>query len=246
MPIIITPRRILPAAFCAALLSAPALHAQISSNPVDTFVAGSNRGSSARPRRGCAPLREPHPVPSIGAIADSAALSEAVAALAREFPMADSAFAAYTIAYGPGGVQGIRPVNYRLPSGQAEPFAGLVRRHLRSVGSSPGYLRLRVVFGEQPRFVVNNVERCPPELRTEFHMRTVTQAEYHAPITMRARVRVAPDGRILSVRLLRSSRDNEIDTWVLSVLQSGNALPGLIDGVPVEMEVEEDVRLRFN
>lgn len=226
---------------------APGAAAQVSSNPVDDFVAASQRSSGGRPRRGCAPLREPHPVPSISAIADSAGLSEAVAAFAREFPTgSDSAFAAYTITYGPGGVQGIRPVNYRLPSGQADRFAALVRSNLRSIGSAPGYLRLRVGVGEQPRFTVGNVERCRPELRTEFHMRTETQAEYRAPLTMRARVRVGADGRILSAVLVRSSRDVEIDTWVQSVLQRGHAVPGLIDGVPIEMEVEEDVRLRFN
>jgi hypothetical protein len=245
----ISPRRTLPALFACALLGASAADAQISSSPVDDFVASaSSRGSGGRPRRGCAPLREPHPVPSISVMADSAALSAEVAAFAREFPIASDSlpFAAYTVAYGPAGVQSLRPVNYRLPAGQAQRFATLVRGHLRPIGAASAYLRLRVLVAEQPRFVVDNVERCRPELRTDFHMRTATQAEYRAPISLRARVRVGADGRILSVQLLRSTRDAEIDTWVQSVLQAGTAVPGLIDGVPVEMEVDEDVRIRFN
>jgi hypothetical protein len=222
--------------------------AQITTNPVDDFVAASQRGGGGRPRRGCAPLREPHPIPALSVMADSAALTAAVAGFARQFPIASDSlpFAAYSITYGPAGVQNLRPVNYRLPAGQAEAFTALVRSQLRSIGAFPAYLRLRVVIGDQPSFVVDNVERCRPELRTEFHMRTQEQAEYHAPLTLRARVRVGADGRVLSAHILRGTRDNEINTWVQSVLQSGSALPGLIDGMPVEMEVEEDVRIRFN
>ena len=228
------------------LFAAPAA-AQLSESTVENLAA--YRGGPGRPRRGCQPLREPRVLPAVSALADSAALSGAVAAFARDFPVTGDTipYGLYSVTVGPGGrVQSMHTVHYWLPASQAEAFALHVRAHLRPAQLPESTVRLRVRLGETPRLTVENAYRCPAELRGDFRIRTENAGAARPQPTMRVRARVAADGSIISVHILRSSGDAEIDRWVQGTLQRSRAVPGLIDGEPAEMDVEEEIRVRIN
>lgn len=225
--------------------AAPAAFAQ-HTNPVDEVV--SRRADGPSPRRGCGPMREPRRLPGLAQLADSAALTQAVAEFARQNPIAGDStpYGLYSLTVGVGGrVESLRPLGYWLPRSQVDAFGQLVGSHLRPREVAPGTVRLRVEPGETPVFRVTQSVHCPAEVRTRFEIRSDNPGvPKQQPQPVRVRVRVAPDGRVSTVHV-RSSGELEIDTWVQATLQRGSALPALVDGIPTEMEVETDIRVRL-
>lgn len=216
-------------------------------NPVDEVA--DRRADAPSPRRGCRPMREPRRLPAVASLADSASLIAAITAFARENPITGDTipYGVYSLTLGAGGrVESLRPLSYWLPRSQVDAFGSLVASHLRPQEVDPGTVRLRVSLGDAPQVRVLQSEYCPAEVRTRFEIRTGSPGVPKTqPQPVRVRARVAADGRVMSVHVVRSSGDPEIDTWVQATLQRGSAVPGIIDGTPADMDVETDIRVRL-
>jgi hypothetical protein len=194
------------------------------------------------PRRGCHTLREPR-LPSLSALVDSASLAARLAELAAAYPIAGDStpFGLYSVKIGlDGGVADFRPLAWLLPEGQVGVIHQTVRASLAPRALAPGAVRLRVLLGSAPGVRVEFSQRCPAEVRTRFQLRTnaLGSATLQRPQPVRVRVQVAETGRVLGVQLLGTTGIEEVDRWVQDALQRGNAVPGLIDGIPTQMEVD--------
>lgn len=238
-------RALIPAAL-ATLLAAGAAAAQ---NEIHSELEAMATRSAAPgpPRRGCHALREVGRLPTLGAWADSAALTALVAELAEAFPVrGDSAYALYSLRTGPGGrVEGLRPLGYWLPQGKAEPFTLALRGALAGHRLPPTTVRLRVRVAAQPTLTLEYSERCPAELRTSFELRSFSMGPtVQRPRPARVRASVAADGRILGVQITSGTGVEALDRWLQDTLQRSRATPGTVDGVAVQMEADQTVQIR--
>ena len=199
------------------------------------------------PRRGCTIAHDPSPLPGVDQLADSAALDQRVSAFATQYPIRDNAmFGLYSIAFdGNGAVERVQALDYMLPQGRAEEFAGLVRGALRPQRAGrPWSVRLRVEPGATPKLRVGRSEVCPPEMRVRFSVRAPAKSPIQSPPPMRVRVLVGEDGRVRSFQMLHGSGVSDLDQWVQTRLTSARYAPGLVDGAPVIAELEMSVPIR--
>lgn len=199
------------------------------------------------PRDGCTTARQPGTLPAVGVLADSAALALSMSKFAQDYPIRDGKLTAlYSIAFAAdGSVERVVPIDYWLPQGEEPQFTALVRQSIRPQrAGSPWSVRLRVDPAAETVFRVGRSEVCQPRSRTRFELNAPVMAGLQAPAPIRIRAVVGTQGEIRSLQLLRSSGDAELDRWVHDSLLSRRYEPGLIDGVPVMMQREDDVRVR--
>jgi TonB family protein len=202
------------------------------------------------PREGCAVARLPNPLPSVGALADSAALTQAVDEFARKYPLRDGQkmFAVYSVAFGADGqVARVSPIDWFLPRDREQELTGLVRQSVRAQpAGQPRSVRLRVEPGAEPALRVGRSEVCAARSTSRFELLTqAMEASTTAPLPVRVRVSVRESGEIAAIHILRSSGDRELDRWVEQSLLRRRYTPELVDGVAVAVEREEEVRIRY-
>jgi len=200
------------------------------------------------PRDGCTTVRQPGTLPGAATLLDSASLAGSLATFAEEHPIRDGKQTAlYTVAFtADGSVERVKAIEYFLPQGEEPQVTEMVRQSLRrQPAGSPWSVRLRVEPGSATVFRVGRSEVCQPRSRTRFELNALALAASQTPRPIRVRVVVGTGGEIRSLMVVRSSGENELDRWVHDSLLRYTFEPGLIDGVPVVMEREEDVRLRY-
>lgn len=200
------------------------------------------------PREGCTTVRQPGTLPTVAALADSAALAQSMAKFAQDFPVRDGKLTAlYSVAFAAdGSVERVVPIDYWLPQGEEPQLTALVRQSIRPQRpGSPWSVRLRVDPAAETVFRVGRSEVCQPRSTTRFELVTAAIDQQQAPPPMRVRVIVGTQGEIRSLEVVRSSGERELDRWVHDSLLRRRFQPGLVDGVPVIMERDEDVRLRY-
>jgi TonB family protein len=231
--------RLLPALI---LLLLPACSAAVS-GPDRPALLLSDR---AAPRDDCRIVYQPHPLPPVGQIADSAALVEAVSAFTRRFPLTDGpARALYSVAFDrQGRLERLHPIDFWLPQRQAEAFHALVRTQIRTQASGPWSVRLLVEDGAEPTLRVGYSERCDPVSRTHFRLIAPAMLQLQKPQPVRVRLDVTAEGRMRSVDLVGSSGSADLDRWITQTLQRYEFTPGLLDGAPVPMAFEETIRIQ--
>lgn len=230
----------LGALVCTLAFAAPA-HAQRARDP-------QLLSDKPAPREGCTVVKQPGTLPAVGALADSAALARSLARFALDNPIRDGKMTAlYSVAFAAdGSVERVVPIDYWLPQGEEPQFTALVRQSIRPQrAGNPWSVRLRVEPAAQTVFRVGRSELCHPRSTTRFELTAPALSSLQAPPLMRMRALVGTQGEIRTLQIVRSSGEAELDRWVHDSLLSRRFQPGLIDGVPVMMERDEDVRLRF-
>ncbi|HEX9940140.1 MAG TPA: energy transducer TonB [Longimicrobium sp.] len=198
------------------------------------------------PRQGCNVATTPGQLPALSQLADSAALAAAVAEFATRLPLREgNMFALYSVAFNASGaVERVKDLEYLLPQGKAAEFEELLRQHLRPQARGRSFsVRVRIEPGGNPVFRVGRSEICEPQLSARFRVSSPSLEGTRRPTPIRVRVVVAPDGTVTDTQLLRGSGSDGLDRWVLDALREFPFQPGLVDGVAVEMEREEVVRL---
>lgn len=198
------------------------------------------------PRRGCSIAHDPNPLPSLDQLADSAQLVQRISAFAQQFPINGTMFGVYSIAFDANGaVERVHPVDYMLPQGRADEFAGLIRGALRPQRrGAPWSVRVRLEPGGARPYRVGRSEVCRPELRQRFSVRVGGDNPQVSPPPMRVRVTVGDDSHVRSLQILHGSGDREVDQWVERNLVNYPWAPGLVDGVPVIADLELSLPIR--
>jgi TonB family protein len=198
------------------------------------------------PRPGCKIIYQPGALPALSQLADSAALITAVTQYAEEHPLNDGELrAVYSVGFDASGrVQRVKPIDYWLPQGEADAFTQLVRRHLRPQLRESGSVRLLLEPGSDPVARVGRSERCPPVSGSTFHLTAPAVVQLEKPRPMRVRLRVSERGDVVGQNVLSSSGNEELDRWVVGILERYEFAPGLIDGEAVAMDHEETVQIQ--
>ena len=194
------------------------------------------------PHRECRASPRPGRLPALGALADSAALHDGIASLAREGGVTqDTVFALFSLWFDrEGAVERVETIDYYAPREMPGSLSALVRASLRQQPGS-GYVRMRVHPGSG-RVLVGRSEVCEPrgpDRVTVRHLQVSGRDSYQA---FQARILVNADGRSLAVTKTRGSGDSSIDDFVVRMLTSARYTPGLVDGIPTQMEYEQTVR----
>ncbi|MDB4948475.1 MAG: hypothetical protein JWM27_1124 [Gemmatimonadetes bacterium] len=238
-----TLRAILPAALL--VLCAPAcLSAQGSRRVADrAALLLSNRPMS---REGCEVQGRPNPLPSVGALLDSAALDARV----REYVQAqyvggsDSLHVVLSIGFGEhGDVARARPIDWYLPEGAGDAIAAMVHSTLRRQRGEMN-LRLRIDLPARPAYRVGRAEVCRPRGLERVDIEAPALAEVEAPRPVRVRVTVGAHGEMLGSVIVSSSGQRYWDDVVTRFIDEARFTPGLIDGEAQVMEYEQTVRFR--
>lgn len=199
------------------------------------------------PRDGCTTVKQPGTLPSADMLLDSASLARTLATFAEEHPIRDGKQTAlYSVAFAAdGSVERLKAIEYFLPQGEEPQVTEMVRQSFRPQrAGAPWSVRLRVEPGSATVVRVGRSEVCQPRSRTRFELNAPALSQMQTPAPMRVRVVVGTGGEIRSLLVTRSSGETELDRWVHDSLLRYTFEPGLIDGVPVVMERDEDVRLR--
>ena len=232
----------LGALLCAGTFAALPAHAQRARDPLLL-------SEKPAPRDGCSVSRLPTPLPELGALADSAALAQAVDAYGREYPIRDGKmFAVYSVAFAAdGSVERVSAIDYLLPMEREPELTATVRRSVRAQRpGKPWSVRLRVEPGAAQNLRVGRSEVCPARSTTRFELTSnALSPDGGSPQPVRVRVVVREDGRIAGIHLLRSSGDRELDRWVEQTLLGRRYHAQIVDGVAVPVEREEEVRIRY-
>jgi hypothetical protein len=200
------------------------------------------------PRDGCATVKQPGTLPGADMLLDSASLARSLATFAEEHPIRDGKQTVlYSVAFAAdGSVERVKALEYFLPQGEEPQVTEMVRQSLRPQrAGTPWSVRLRVEPGPATVFRVGRSEVCQPRSRTRFELNAPVLSQMQSPAPMRVRVVVGTGGEIRSLLVTRSSGETEMDRWVHDSLLRYTFEPGLVDGVPVVMERDEDVRLRY-
>ena len=197
------------------------------------------------PRRGCSILRDPSALPAVSDLADSAALAAAVLDVARQGRITDpSTYMLFSVQLLPDGSVGrFRAIRWFVPQELNATLERAVRMQLRRTTVGAGNVRLRV----EPTTGVVRIgrsERCTPIETARFGLRTPAAMENLRLQPAVMRVRVREDGTLSSWHLMRGTGNDEMDRWILSVFPQLRYEPGLVDGIPTEMEYEQTVRVQ--
>jgi hypothetical protein len=189
---------------------------------------------------------QPRRLPSVAQLADSATLASDVAEYARQYPITGDQpmFALYSIGFDEHGVvERVKAIDYLLPREKETELTDRLRASLRRQ-DGPLNVRLRIEPGAAVPLRVGRSERCPPEANMRFNLVSSVLTPTGTPPNIVLRTVVAPDGSVLGQQMLRRTGSTELDTWVENALARRHYAPGLIDGTPVQMEIEETVRIR--
>jgi hypothetical protein len=221
-----------------------------------TLVPGAARAQESRAeqllsdrpltRQGCVVNSQPRSLPSVAQLADSATLATDVAEYARQYPITGDRpmFAVYSIGFDEHGVvERVKAIDYFLPTDRETELTDRLRASLKQQGG-PLNVRLRIEPGSAAPFRVGRSERCPPLSNMRFGLTAPATSSTGTPPNILLRTLVAPDGSVVGQQMLRRTGSSELDMWVENSLARRRYQPGLIDGVPVQMEIEETVRIR--
>lgn len=200
--------------------------------------------TKAPPRSSCTVATQPSRLPSVDQVADSAALSAAVSALSREQRIGGSdVFLLLSVGFDrSGAVQWVRPVDWYLPEGAAEQMRALVSSRLRPQAHGDWSIRLRVVPGATPTFTVGRSEICPPEGVRTVQLNLPVQFSQLSPSAMRVRALIGTRGELLGAEQEASSGNVDLDRWVVRELANSRYGPGLVDGIPTVMPLEQTIQ----
>jgi hypothetical protein len=194
------------------------------------------------PHRECRASPRPSRLPALDALADSAALHTGLADLARQSGVTqDTVFVLLSLWFdGQGAVERVEQLDYYAPQGMVGSVSGLVRGSLRKQPGA-GYVRMRVHPGSG-RVLVGRSEVCEPRGPDRVRVQRFQVNGRDSFQAFQARVIVTPEGRSLAVNKTRGSGDSSIDDFVVRMLTSARFTPGLVDGIPTQMEYEQTVR----
>ncbi|HEX8272251.1 MAG TPA: TonB family protein [Longimicrobiaceae bacterium] len=239
-------RAAMPAAL--ALLAACAGAAGGSGSPAAPGLSREAVYLSPRPapRENCGQAPVPMRLPALSELADSAALTAAIAAYAAQHRFdarRDSTYTLFSVAFGrEGRVERVRGIEWWMPEGTVDPLAAIVSRHLKPQPGG-GSVRLRVRPDAQPIIRVGRSQVCRPGSAMSFRLVAPQLDPLSKPQPILLRIRVSTDGRVVGAQVLRSSGEEELDRWVRSNVERYQYAPGLVDGVPVEMEYQQTVQI---
>jgi hypothetical protein len=196
------------------------------------------------PRGDCRPSPRPGRLPTLDVLADSAALMAGIEALATEHNVThDTSFVLLSVWLAEEGtVERVQEIEHSAAAAMLEPLKALVSRTLEPQRGG-GYLRLRIHPGTR-RVLVGHSEVClprgPDRARVRRHEMLSRRETYQ---TFRARIVVNADGRALGVTPSRSTGDENVNVFIVRMLQSASYTPGLVDGIATQMQYEQDVRV---
>lgn len=239
-------RAAMPAAL--ALLAACAGAAGGSGTPAAPGLSREAVYLSSRPapRENCRQAPVPMRLPALSELADSAALTAAVAGYAAQYRFdarRDTTYTLFSVAFARDGrVERVRGIEWWMPEGTVDPLAAIVSRHLKPQPGG-GSVRLRVRPDAQPVIRVGRSQVCRPGSAMSFHLVAPQLNPLLKPQPIQLRIRVSAEGRVVGAQVVRSSGDEELDRWVRSNVERYQYSPGLVDGVPVEMEYEQSVQI---
>lgn len=196
----------------------------------------------AAPRGDCRQSPRPGRLPTLGALADSAALMAGIESLAMEYRTTeDTSFVLFSVwLTGEGTVDRVQEIDYYVAREMIEPLKALVSRTIKPQRGG-GYLRMRIHPGTR-RVLVGRSEVCEPQGPDRVNVRRPQIAGRDSYQLFRARILVNAEGRPISVTATRNSGDPSIDDFVVRMLQSARYGPGLVDGIAAQMQYEQDVR----
>ncbi len=233
-----------------ALLAACAGAADPSGTQLATRSSRESLYLSSRPapRENCRPAPVPARLPALSELADSAALVAAIGRYAEQHGFSaarDTTYTLFSVGYAPDGrVERVRGIEWWMPEGTVDPLAVIVGQHLRPLAAGPGSVRLRVRPDARPEIEVGRSQVCRPASGASFHLNGPAINPLSKPQPILLRIRVSPAGRVIGSQLLRSSGEEELDRWVRSLVDRYEYAPGLVDGIPVEMEYEQTIQIQ--
>lgn len=232
-------RKIAPRGALLAMLAAALLSAGAAAQSREAMLLTDKRP----PRRGCQVERRNVPTAEL---VDSAALHAAVAAYHAERPMGDSAYILYSLRVNEAGsVVSMHLLEAYLPEGADQELRALVQPHLRTGARNIKAFRIRLTPGSATAPVrVGRSEICQPGGLRTVEFSAPMGANLVKPGNVRVRTRVSATGEILGVHPISGSGIDGYDQSVISYLMSRPVNPGLVDGIPAEMEYEQTVMYR--
>jgi hypothetical protein len=195
------------------------------------------------PRGDCRQSPRPGRLPTLDALADSAALMAGIESLAMEYRTTqDTSFVLLSVwMTAEGAVERVQEIDYYVAREMIEPLKALVSRTLKPQRGG-GYLRLRIHPGTR-RVLVGRSEVCMPRGPDRVNVRRSAISGRDIYQSYRARIQVNPDGRAISVTTARGTGEESIDVFIVRMLQSSPYTPGLVDGIATQMQYEQDVRV---
>lgn len=138
----------------------------------------------------------------------------------------------------------VLPVDFGgLPEALAIQLASDVRRFVLPQRGVL-FLRLRIDLEAGPRLRVGRSERCPPLGRTDILIGTASNVRIATPPPVQARVLVGAEGQSLAVAMMGSTDNPGLDSSMQGSLNTRKWTPGLVDGIPTEMEFTTTIRFR--
>ena len=226
-------------ALALALLGAAAAPSDASAQRDRRATYLSDRES---PRGGCRQSPRPGRLPTLGVLADSAALMAGIEQLAMEYRTTqDTSFVLLSVWLGADGTpERVQEIEYYVVTEMLEPLKALVSRTIKPQRGG-GYLRLRIHPGTR-RVLIGRSEVCEPQGPDRVNVRRPQIAGRDSYQLFRARILVNAEGRPISVTATRNSGDPSIDDFVVRMLQSARYGPGMVDGIATQMQYEQDVR----
>lgn len=202
--------------------------------------------SRPAPRENCRPAPVPSRLPALSELADSAALMAAIGRFAEQHRFSaarDTTYTLFSVGFARDGrVERVRGIEWWMPEGTVDPLAAIVGQHLKPQ-SGGGSIRLRVRPDARPEVKVGRSQVCMPKSGQSFHLVSGQIDPLSKPQPILLRIRVSADGRVMGSQLLRSSGQEEMDRWVRSVVDRYPYAPGLVDGVPTDMEYEQTIQI---
>jgi hypothetical protein len=195
------------------------------------------------PRSDCRQSPRPGRLPTLDALADSAALMAGIESLAMEYRTTqDTSFVLLSVWLNEQGApERVTEIDYYVAREMIEPLKALVSRTVKPQRGA-GYLRMRIHPGTR-RVLIGRSEVCEPQGPDRVQVRRNAIAGRDIYQLFRARIQVNAEGRAISVSPSRGSGDSGIDDFVVRMLQSARYAPGLVDGIATGMQYEQEVRM---
>lgn len=198
------------------------------------------------PRENCRPAPVPARLPGLSELADSAALTAAVSRFAEQHRLdagRDTMYTLFSVVFAPTGrVERVRGIEWWMPEGTVDPLATLVGQHMKPRPGG-GSVRVRVRPDARPEVRVGRSQVCRPASAMSFRLEAPQLDPLTKPQPILLRIRVSAEGRVVGAQVLRSSGVEELDRWVRSNVERYQYAPGLVDGLPVEMEYEQSIQI---
>ncbi|MET0397280.1 MAG: TonB family protein [Longimicrobiaceae bacterium] len=237
-------RHTIPLAAAAAALALLSACAAATTQPARESLYLSSRPA---PRENCRPAPVPSRLPALSELADSAALVAEIGRFAEQHGFSagrDTTFTLFSVGFTrEGRVERVRGIEWWMPEGTVDPLAAIVGRHLKPQAGG-GSVRLRIRPDARPQVRVGRSQVCMPASGQSFHVTAPAINPLSKPQPILLRIRVSVDGRVIGSQILRSSGEEELDRWVRSLVDRYQYAPGLVDGLPTDMEYEQTIRIQ--